>query len=81
MTSVKWRGREVENPILRKLVGVYAIVMATFGMVFVIVFFVIVMPLSYPFHLLLRVFGRKGFVEWDGRNFSYNIGKEGFKRA
>ncbi len=100
MQSVQRNGREVENPILRRLVAFGAMALGflrSFGNFLAILLVLIGIALSvildfvvsailifltFPFHLLLRVLGRKGFLTTvrDGR-FSYTVNLEGFRRA
>ncbi len=54
--SVKFRGREVENPVGR------ALIIATFSLLFPI-FLVIVIPLVFLLHPIFRLFGRAGTIQ------------------
>jgi hypothetical protein len=82
--SVTWNDREVENPFLRVVVSVVAIVLGLLGAIvgllglfLAIAVLAIVIPLSIPVHLILVKTGRKGF--WEGNN--YKVGAEGFRKV
>jgi hypothetical protein len=83
VTSIKWRGREVEHPVLRALVATWAVLMVILGLILIALTFLVFIPLSIPVHFLLKLCGRRGFVKWDAThtNFSYEIGRDGFRRA
>jgi len=72
--TITQKDKEVTNPVLRALDIAWATVMAVFTIC-------ILIPLSLPTHLLLKLFGRQGFVKHntDG-TIEYLINKEGFYR-
>ncbi|MBS1895468.1 MAG: hypothetical protein JST59_29565 [Actinobacteria bacterium] len=80
--NVEWRGREVENPILRPLVAFAAIAVGCLGASMAIARAAILVPASLPVHLLLRALGRKGFLtRREGSRFSYRVDLEGFRKS
>lgn len=73
MTSFKWNGREVHNPVAKVVVGVSAVCLT-------VLVLAIVIPLSLPAHVVLRAFGRKGFVRHNSDGtISYEVDFDGFK--
>jgi hypothetical protein len=80
--SVTFRDKEVQNPVLRILIGISAIFMVLLGVVLMIISLFIIIPLSIPVHFLLRVCGRAGFTDHhsDG-TFSYNVTTAGFHKS
>jgi hypothetical protein len=96
MDSVQWKGREIENPILRFLVGFCAMVLSfvalmaamlaiplsvIMGVLGVLVMAVLI-PVSFPLHLVLRLLGRKGFLSTgESEGFSYVIDTDAFRKA
>jgi hypothetical protein len=82
--SVEWRGREVTRQPQRFLVVCVVVVLAslavTIGLLSVALSIVICI-LSVPLHILLRIFGRRGFLVTDGGSFSYTVNANGFKQA
>jgi hypothetical protein len=78
-TSVKFRGREVQDPVLRKLVIALLVVMAA---VFWVLFLVL-SPLLLITHFALKAVGRHGFVyrTLDGRNYSIAVDSRGFRKV
>lgn len=78
--SVKWNGKEVENPILRVLVLIWVAGSVTFGILCLVLVFAIVIPLSIPVHFILKLCHRRGFVKLEGNSFSYDVGLDGFRK-
>jgi hypothetical protein len=88
VVSVTCRGREVETPVLRQLAAVAAIVlgsvMALVGLIVAVLGFAItavLVPLSLPLHLVLRMLGRKGFIEVQSGRMRFAVEREGFRKA
>ena len=79
--NVEWRGREVENPVLRPLVAFAAVAVGCLAASMAIARAAIVIPASLPVHLVLRALGRKGFLTTrEGLRFSYRVDLEGFRK-
>lgn len=78
--SVKWRGEEVQNPILRVLFIIAIIPAMTALIVICLPLMVVLFFLSLPVHGGLLLFGRKGFVVCEGDTYSYTVGWQGFER-
>lgn len=75
--SIKWRGREVQNPVLRFLTAAIVTVGVAFGMIVL----VLTLPLTLPLHFVLRLFGRRGFATiTEEGGITYAVELEGFKR-
>ena len=86
MNRVQWsleqRGRQVEGPVLRPLIAFGAMVVGCLGAFVTIGLAAIVIGLSLPLHLVLRVLGRKGFLTTsERRRFRYAVDLEGFRKA
>lgn len=86
--SVTWRGREIENPALRQLAAVATIVlggaMAPVGLIVAVLglaFTAVLLPLTFPLHLVLRLLGRRGFIEVKGGRVRYAVERQGFREA
>lgn len=84
-TSIKWRGREVQNPVLRKLLGSAAILLGLLSLCWwlvCIVFVFAMSPLLVPLHFALKAVGRRGFVAYkDDGTFVIEVSRRGFKRV
>ncbi len=88
----KWKGKEVRNPLLRMILGLFGVCLGFWGvclglaavaLAFVAVAVIIVtVPLWLPIHFILRWSGRKGFIinHPDGK-YSVIISNEGFHKA
>jgi hypothetical protein len=88
VTSIEWRGREVESPLVRRLAlafvilfgaallvaGVTVAVIGTFLTLFLAV-------LSLPLHLVLRLLGRRGFFTASAGRARFALGLGGFRKA
>ncbi len=75
MTNITFRDKEVRNPLLRALCAL----VVCFG-VFVILPVAVIA--SLPLHVLLRLFGRRGFATIsESGGIIYEISISGFKRA
>ena len=86
--SVTWRGREVENPALRQLAAVATIVLgavtAPVGLIVTVIglaLTAVLLPLSFPLHLMLRLLGRRGFIEVEWGRVRYAVERQGFRKA
>lgn len=79
--SIMWGEREVENPILRFLVGTTAMLGAMLGLLMAMLAFVLI-PVTLPLHVLLKALGLRGFTEIseDG-SMSYKIDRNAFRKA
>jgi hypothetical protein len=76
-TSITFRGREVRNPLARKLVVVWVILF----MVVVWSLMLALSPLIILTHYVLCATGRHGFVYRAGSSYSINIDARGFRRV
>ncbi|MDB5164362.1 MAG: hypothetical protein JWS12_980 [Candidatus Saccharibacteria bacterium] len=81
---VKFKGKEVQNPILRTLLGLLGAALALIGAVLAmaaVALSVVLLPVIVPVHYLLRWRGRKGFLikEPDGR-ISIDLSFAGFHK-
>lgn len=86
--SVTWRGREIERPLLRQLAAVTAIVLgavmapvALIVAVFGAAFTAVLVALTFPLHLVLRLLGRRGFLDVEGGRVRYAVERRGFREA
>lgn len=86
--SVKWNGREVQNPILRKLVVLFVVVWAIvaiplgiLGAILGIVLCVVLPPVTLPLDVVLKALGRRGFFRQEGSGFNYAIDHRAFGRG
>jgi len=86
--SVTWRVREVQNPALRQLAAVATIVlgaiMAPVGTIVAVLglsLTAVLLPLSLPLHLVLRLLGRRGFIGVEGGRVRYAVERQGFREA
>lgn len=77
MKSIVWNGKEVIHPVQRSLVIVWASTILTV----VLVTMFITVPIWWPLNLVLKAYGRKGFIHYheDG-NFDLVFKKESFHR-
>lgn len=93
-TSIKFRGKEVQNPIiggililLLIIVGYFGIMMGPF-MIFlgltmtylILGLFVAFLLITIPLHLSLRALGRRGFIEMKNDGISIEISGKGFQK-
>lgn len=82
---VKYKGREVCNPLARVLITIFALCYAAVAIAFgvaLVLLSLVVLPITLPLHLLLRLFGRRGFFYVKpGGTFTYAIGPGAFGRA
>lgn len=85
--SVKFNGKEVQNPLLRILVVLLAVaclvallflVLPILGTLLMIL--VVLCILSVPLHYVLRAQGRKGFFSRNGNEFTWSLNKQAFER-
>jgi hypothetical protein len=84
--SIKWGDKEVVNPVARAalisaaVVVVAPLMLAMFAVVFALLALV---ALSLPFHFLLILCGRRGFLQRDPADGgpNYVVGAAGFRRA
>lgn len=88
MPSVKWNGREVQNPILRKLVVLFVLLWipvglagALLGFILCIGLCVVLPPVTLPLDVVLKALGRRGFFRQEGSGFNYAIDHRAFGRA
>lgn len=51
------------------------------GMALLLLTLFILIPLSIPVHLILKLLGRRGFVYWHGDTFDYTVSGDGFRKA
>ena len=83
VTEVTFFGKEIQNPVLRRVAIVVLVLwgcimiplgicMAAFGLA--------MMPVYYVVHILLRAVGRKGFVDKGPTHFNFTVSREGFQR-
>lgn len=77
MTSVKWNGREVQNPIMRMAVAACAVIGCAVMLPIAMAAMVCGLVVALPFHPLFRLFGRKGIAQGGG-NFVFD--KTSFER-
>lgn len=88
VVNVTWRGREVEAPVVRQLAALAALVLAPVtafvGLAVAVVGLALtaaLIPLTFPLHLVLRLLGRRGFVDVERGRVRYAVEREGFRRA
>ena len=74
--SITFRGREVYNPFLRILL----VLLLVIGWLIMIVLFVVTLPVMIVLHVILRVFGRRGFFTIGGGNYDASYNREAFRR-
>lgn len=93
-SSVRYNGREVENPVMRVVVAVVAMTLAVGvlgialfailpAVTFIFGLFVLlgaVVLASLPLHFLLRALGRRGFVERSSGSVKVEISSKGFHK-
>jgi hypothetical protein len=90
-TSVKFNGREITSEPLRSIIVVLAslggllalmfgIVAMMFG-VLLLVLAVCLLPVVLPLDILLKLFGRRGFITIDDGSWSYKLHLAAFRRA
>lgn len=86
--SIKWRDREIENPLMRKIAIVVGIPIfalcagAAILMLFAgVVLLFTVCVVTFPLHLALRLCGRRGFVTSENGSLTYSPSWAGFRRA
>lgn len=82
--SIKFRNREVRNPVLRVIWGfVLAILALLMGLFWLVGMFLLVIlsPVIFLLHLTLRASGRKGFVSRSRGELNINVGIDGFRKA
>ncbi len=86
--SIKFNGKEVENPVLR-------VVTVVFVIAFILVLLFLVLPIlgtllmilaalclfSVPLHFILRANGRRGFFSSNENEFTWTIDKRAFDRV
>lgn len=70
MASVTWNDKEVTRQPQRAIVATLAVILGTLGALLGLLVLLIVIPLSLPFHIVLRLFGHRGFYEGGG---SYSV--------
>lgn len=84
MPSVKWNGREVQNPILRKLVVLFVLLWIPVGLAGALLGFILcigLLPVTLPLDVVLKALGRRGFFRQEGSSFNYAIDHRAFGRA
>lgn len=79
--SVQFRGKEVRNPVLRKVVGTIVIVIGVPLTLLMFALMIALSPLIILTHYVLRACGRKGFVFNDGNHFAISVNAQGFRRV
>ena len=78
--KIKWGEKEIENPILRAVAVPFVLVVGGIAMFGAIVALMILVPISIPLHALLRLCGRRGFIEkTDSGGTAYNVSSDGFR--
>jgi hypothetical protein len=76
-TSITFRGREVRNPLARKLVVIWVILL----MMVVWSLVLALSPLIILTHYVLRATGRHGFVYHTRTTYSIKVDARGFRRV
>ena len=66
-TTVKWRDREVKNPVLRVVLSICVVLLAVPVLIFGIVVGICTMIVLTPVHPLCRLLGLRGFWRGDGK--------------
>lgn len=79
--SVKWGGREVEQPVARAAVAALAVCGAVLAVLFALFAVVVLSPLCLVLHPLFRLAGRRGTVRRDGDVLTITLDREAFRRA
>lgn len=90
-TSIKYNGKEVQNPLARRVIMVVLLLaLLSLGVVFffvgfalpvIFLIFLALFVLSIPLHFILRVLGRRGFYANNSNGgFSWIIGTNSFAR-
>jgi len=81
--SVQFRGREVQNPVLRVLIVLFLAILVPVSMLWVLIIvalLIVLSPVLLPAHFVLRALGRKGFVRRDGDTISIIIDNTALER-
>lgn len=78
MTSIKFNGREIQNPVIKVLVVVALAMCCAIAVVFgsvmipvILGLIVLALVLTIPLHLILRICGRRGFYVRDGNKHTW----------
>ena len=82
--NITFRGKEVHNPLLRKLIVSIVIPVASVAILLVpiaMILVVLLSPVWVPMHLVLKAFGRRGFVVHEGQSMQIDINLAGFRKA
>lgn len=74
--NIKYRGREIQNPILRKV----AFTLMTIWIVVFVTLMIISSPLWLLIHFLLRIAGLRGFIQTGDGEVSLIFTADSFKR-
>jgi hypothetical protein len=78
--SVKYDGREIAHPIVRLFAICVLLPIGLFMTVIGLMVLIAVAFFAVPLDLLLRIFGRRGFMTVDEKgDYSYNVTADGFR--
>jgi len=93
-TSIKFRGKEVQNPIIRMILTFLTIMFGYFALItgyfvpflgfvmwiLIVGLFLVSSPITIPLHLALRALGRRGFIEMKNGEVIIEISGKGFQK-
>jgi hypothetical protein len=72
-TRVTFRGREVTRQPQRSIVALTAITGGCLAFLLLIPTMLIFVPISLPFHFIIKVFNGRGFSKWENGAVTYTV--------
>lgn len=79
--QIKYNNKEVENPMMRFIVGIFTPILFMFFILLWVAVLVVLVPLLLVTHVILRVLGRRGNFRNEAHKVNLTLNRDSFRKA